>query len=162
MCGYALSLARRAKRIDTKVSILLGLQFPLFLSLAHTRDRRPLRKRERQSGYSCVSFSAFSQFTDSLLLHRWVSLRRRNITVLRNPLTRYTARHLRIRRLVQFIFAGPVCNNALTNCATRSSPRGPSLALRAIHLVSRLRRVADMCSSTVTELRIGKRKGRTP
>ena len=28
-----------------------------------------------------------------------------------------------------------------------SSPRGPSLALRAIHLVPRLRRVADMCSS---------------
>ena len=27
-------------------------------------------------------------------------------------------------------------------------PRGPSLALRAIHLVSRLRRAADMCSST--------------
>ena len=26
-------------------------------------------------------------------------------------------------------------------------PRGPSLALRAIHLVPRLRRVADMCSS---------------
>ena len=38
----------------------------------------------------------------------------------------------------------------LTNCATLSSPRGPSLALRAIHLVSRLRRVARMCSSTLS------------
>ena len=35
----------------------------------------------------------------------------------RNSLTRCTARHLRFRRLVQFIFAGPVSNNALKNCA---------------------------------------------
>ena len=42
------------------------------------------------------------------------------IPVSRNSLTRYTARHLRIRRLVQFIFAGAVYDNALTNCATRS------------------------------------------
>ena len=34
------------------------------------------RKRTRQSGYSCVSFSAFSQFTDSVLLHRRVTQRR--------------------------------------------------------------------------------------
>ena len=43
-----------------------------------------------------------------------------------------------------------VCNNEQTSCATRVSPRGPSLALRAIHLVLRLRRVADMCSSTLS------------
>ena len=60
--------------------------------------------RERQSGYCSVTFSAFSQFTDSVLLHRWVHLSRRDITVSRNSLTRYTAWHLRIRRLVQFIF----------------------------------------------------------
>ena len=41
----------------------------------------------------------------------------RGITVPRNSLTRCTARHLRFRRLVQFIFAGPVSNNALKNCA---------------------------------------------
>ena len=35
------------------------------------------------------------------------------------------------------ISAGSVCNNALTNCAALLSPRGPSLALRAIHLVPR-------------------------
>ena len=28
-----------------------------------------LRKGERQSGYSCVSFATYSQFTDTLLLH---------------------------------------------------------------------------------------------
>ena len=41
----------------------------------------------------------------------------RGITVPRNSLTRYTARHLRIKRLVQFIFVGSVYHNALTNCA---------------------------------------------
>ena len=44
------------------------------------------RKRTRQSGYSCVTFSAFSQFTDSVLLHRWFTLRRRGIAVPRNSL----------------------------------------------------------------------------
>ena len=39
------------------------------------------------------------------------------MTVPRNSLTRYTARHLRIKRLVQFIFAGAVYNNALKNRA---------------------------------------------
>ena len=41
----------------------------------------------------------------------------RGMTAPRNSLTRCTARHLRFRRLVQFIFAGPVSNNALKNCA---------------------------------------------
>ena len=41
---------------------------------------------ERQSGYCSVTFSAFSQFTDSVLLHRRATLRKRNITVLRNSL----------------------------------------------------------------------------
>ena len=36
---------------------------------------------------------------------------------------RYTARHLRIKRLVQFILAGAVYHNALTNCAARLMPR---------------------------------------
>ena len=36
----------------------------------------------------------------------------------RNSLTRYTARHLRIKRLVQFIFVGAVYHNALTTCVT--------------------------------------------
>ena len=74
---------------------------------------------ERQSGYRSVSFSAFSQFTDSVLLHIRFTLRRRDITVSRNSLARCTARHLRIRRLVQFILVGAVYHNALTNCAAR-------------------------------------------
>ena len=38
-----------------------------------------------------------------------------------------------------------------TSCASRSSPRGPSLALRAIHLVPRLRRLSGLCSSNVSD-----------
>ena len=51
LCGFlkndewVLTLSWGSKRIDTKVSILLGLQFPLFLSLAKIGERRPLRKR---------------------------------------------------------------------------------------------------------------------
>ena len=41
------------------------------------------------------------------------------MTVLRNSLARCNARHLRIKRLVQFIFADPIYHNALTNCAAR-------------------------------------------
>ena len=80
------------------------LPFPCFL----IRRRFPIcdrfENRERQSGYCSVTFSAFSQFTDSVLLHRRFHLSGRDITVSRNSLTRYTAWHLRIRRLVQFIF----------------------------------------------------------
>ena len=39
------------------------------------------------------------------------------MTVLRNPLVRCNARHLRIKRLVQFTFADPVYNNVLKNRA---------------------------------------------
>ena len=45
----------------------LNSHFLLFRSPVQTRERRPLRKGEWQSGYRCVSFSAFSQFTDSVL-----------------------------------------------------------------------------------------------
>ena len=130
---------RWAKRKDNlRFSFLFELlPFPCFL----IRRRLPICDRceigERQSGYCSVTFSAFSQFTDSVLLHRWVHLSRRDITVSRNSLTRYTAWHLRIRRLVQFIFVGAIYHNALTICAALLSPRGPSLALWAIHLVPR-------------------------
>ena len=94
-------------------------------------------KRERQSGYRSVSFSVFSQFTDRLLLHIRLTLRRRGITVPRNSLARCNARHLRIRRLVQFIFAGAVYHNALSNCAAL--------------LCRTQRRVARMCSRTLSD-----------
>ena len=58
------------------------------------------------------------------------------MTVLRNSLARCNARHLRIKRLVQFIFVGAVYHNALSNCAAL--------------LCRTQRRVARMCSSTLS------------
>ena len=55
----------------------------------------------------------------------------------RNPLARCNARHLRIRRLVQFILVGAVYHNALTN--------------RAALLCRALRRVARLCSRMVSD-----------
>ena len=72
----------------------------------------------------------------TVLLHRSATSSRRGMTVPRNSLTRYTARHLRIKHLVQFILVDPVCNNALTN--------------RAALLCRALRRVNRLCSSTVS------------
>ena len=63
--------------------------------------------------------SSLFAVSDTVLLHIRLNLRRRNMTVLRNPLVRCNARHLRIKHLIQFILVDPVCNNALTNCATR-------------------------------------------
>ena len=82
------------------VSILLGLQFPLFVGLVEIGERRPLRKGERQSGYRYVCFVKYSQFTDSVLLHRTESLSRRDMTVSRNSLVEDYRQHLRIGRLV--------------------------------------------------------------
>ncbi len=59
------------------------------------------------------------------------------MTVLRNSLVRCNARHLRIKRLVQFIFVETVCSNVLSNCAAL--------------LCRTQRRVAHMCSSTVSD-----------
>ena len=77
-------------------------RFPLFLSLAQTRDRRPLRKGERQRIFSTVREHSvlpcrnLYAVPDSLLLHRRFNLRRRDIPVSRNPLARCNGRHLRI------------------------------------------------------------------
>ena len=73
----------------------LNSHFLLFLSLAQTRDRRPLRKGERQSGYRFVSFVKYSQFTDTLLLHMRVTLRR--------------ARHTRVAQLVYLDITDGTC-----------------------------------------------------
>ena len=84
-----------------------------------------------------VLMSNLFAVSDNVLLHRRATLRRRNIPVLRNSLTRYTARHLRIRRLIQFIFAGAVyCNAQEVWSALLCRP---------------LRRVADMCSRKVSD-----------
>ncbi len=66
--------AAGAKRKDNlRFSFLFELlPFPCVL----IRRRFPIcdrfENRERQSGCCSVTFSAFSQFTDSVLLHRWV------------------------------------------------------------------------------------------
>ena len=81
------------------------------------------KKGERQRIFSTVGEHSVlpcrNRFAVSynVLLHMWFYLRRRGITVPRNSWARYNARHLRIRRLVQFIFTGPVYYNTLTNCA---------------------------------------------
>ena len=64
--------------------------------MTQTRDRQPLRKGERQSGYSYVCFVKYSQFIDSLLLHISVTLRRRDTSVSRNSFTRCYRQFLRI------------------------------------------------------------------
>ena len=63
--------------------------------------------------------------------------------------------------LHQIQFVDAVRNNAQTSCATLLSPRGPSLALREIHLVLRLRRVAGMCRSNVSGTAQRSRNGST-
>ena len=70
---------------------------------AQIGDRRPLRKGKRQSGYSTVSFVKYSQFTDSVLLHRWFHLRRRGMTVPRNSFACYYRQFLRILHTINAI-----------------------------------------------------------
>ena len=73
-----LAYPARAQEGENQGSLLLvNHPFPLD-NLAQTRDQRPLRKGERQSGYHSVSFVTFSQFTNGLLLHMCFTLRRRD------------------------------------------------------------------------------------
>ena len=101
------------KRVDTCGFYPLNSRFPLFLSLAQTRDRRPLRKGERQRIFSTVGKHSvlpcrdIFAVSDSVLLHRSEGLRRRNITVLRNPLARCNAQHLRIYPFGCLLYTSP-------------------------------------------------------
>ena len=52
------------------------LPFPYFLVWRRLPTCDRSEKRERQSSYSCVCFAKYSQFTDSVLLHRRVNQRR--------------------------------------------------------------------------------------
>ena len=128
----AVRTAGRSKRIDTKVSILLGLQFPLFLSLAKIRDRRPLRKCGTAVGL------LLRLFRNLFAVHRYL-----------------TATHMVYSTQVLDVIS------RLTSCAALLSPRGPSLALRAIHLVPRLLRAASMCSRTLSDTANKSRHGST-
>ena len=79
------------------------------------------RKRTRQSGYLSVSFSAFSQFTDSVLLHRRFTLRRaRHSSAAQLVSLEFTDGTYESIYLVAFILVGPVYHNALTDCAALS------------------------------------------
>ena len=88
------------KRVDTCGFYPLNSRFPLFPNPAQTRDRRPLRKGERQRILSTVGAHNVRPFlylyavSDFVLLHRRVHLRRRDITVSRNSLVGGCGRHL--------------------------------------------------------------------
>ena len=69
---------RRGKRVDTKVSTLLTPTSFYFVVRRRPENGDRFEKGERQSGYHCVTFVKYSQFTDSVLLHRPEGLRRRN------------------------------------------------------------------------------------
>ena len=90
------------KRVDTCGFYPLNSRFPLFLSLAQTRDRRPLRKGERQRIFSTVGEHSvlpcpgLSAVPDTILLHRRFTLRRRGISVPRNSFTRCYGQQLRV------------------------------------------------------------------
>ena len=110
---------------EATYGFLLLVNLPLSLR-GHGGNRRTAtvsKKGERQRIFSTVGEHSVlpcrNRFavSDNVLLHMWFYLRRRGITVPRNSWARYHARHLRIRRLVQFIFVGAVYHNALTNCA---------------------------------------------
>ena len=119
------------------------LPFPCFLIWRRFPICDRFENRERQRIFSTVGEHSvlpcrnLYAVPDTVLLHRRFTLRKRDISVSRNSLTCYTGRHLRIRRLILFIFAGAVYDNALTNCA--------ALLCRA------LRRVNRLCSRTVSD-----------
>ena len=89
--------------------------------------------------------------SDKLLLHRSATLRRvRHNSAAQLVSLDITSSTCEDKLYRMSKFADAVCYNVLKICAALLSPRGPSLALRAIHLVPHLRRVNHMCSSKVS------------
>ena len=76
---------------------LIFSPFPLD-STAKIGERRPLRKGERQSGYSCVTFVDYRSLQIYVLLHMSATLRRVGITVPTNGFTVYDARQFWVGR----------------------------------------------------------------
>ena len=93
--GFA-APAAVGKRVDTCGFYPLNSRFPLLLSLAQTGDRRPLRNLDTTEDFFFRMFLNIFAVSDTVLLHIWFTLRRRNITVLRNSFTRCYVQHLRI------------------------------------------------------------------
>ena len=118
---------------------LVYLPFPLE-GLAQTRDRRPLRKRERQSGYSYMTFSAFSQFTDTVLLHRRLNQR--------------WVRHNNAAQLVYLDTADGTCEFYLITAVTLSAPPSHPLLTTGAekeNLTPTLRHRAEKCPAEIAQ-----------
>ena len=64
------------KRVDTCGFYPLNSRFPFFLSLAHTRDRRPLRNRGTAEDFYYRVFLNLFEGSDTVLLHIRLNLRR--------------------------------------------------------------------------------------
>ena len=114
----------------------LNSYLPLFDSPTKIGERRPLRNRGTAEDFFFRVFRNLFAVPDTVLLHMWFHLRKRGMIVPRNSLTRYTARHPRIRRLVQFY---------LRRCCL--SQRAHELRGTAM---PRLRRLSGLCSSTLS------------
>ena len=113
--------------------------------------------RERQRIFSTVGEHSvlpcrdLFAVSDKLLLHRSATLRRvRHNSAAQLVSLDITSSTCEDKLYRMSKFADAVCYNVLKICAALLSPRGPSLALRAIHLVPHLRRVNHMCSSKVS------------
>ena len=101
-----------------------------------------LRKQEKEYGRGFFLPRGIRIFAVSVseLLHIRFTLRRTDITV-----------SVKFFTCADYPNPTGIGNMHLpTCCAARISPRGPSLALRAIHLVPRLRRVNRLCSSKLS------------
>ena len=72
--------------MNTDGFYLLGLSFLYLFVWRKSESGDRFEIWERQSGDRCVSFSAFSQFTDNVLLHRRFHLSRHGMTVPFNSL----------------------------------------------------------------------------
>ena len=96
----------------------LNTRFPCNHSLDADGRLRKREKRERQRIFTTAWYNTFPHFGCRTATSN-LGLRRRGMTVPRNCKSGVCGQHLRIRRSVQFILAGPVHHNALTNCAAR-------------------------------------------
>ena len=75
--GFA-APAAVGKRVDTCGFYPLNSRFPLFLSLAQTGDRRPLRNLDTAEDFFFRMFLNIFAVSDTVLLHIWFTLRRRD------------------------------------------------------------------------------------
>ena len=133
--GFA-APAAVGKRVDTCGFYPLNSRFPLFRSLAQTGDRRPLRNWNTAEDFFFRMFLNIFAVSDTVLLHIWFTLRRRNITVLRNSFTRCYGQHLRIPLYQQTLPQGA------PRWIARRAREGPLGDTRVAQLVGSLLRTA--------------------